>query len=1332
MTIEYDESYADNDQDDSLGIIQDQEGGTIAFNSAELMSANFDGGIPTSLVTLAAADVQIGDYIFWNFTTNQSLPGFDATNDSIEDTDNPADYIDTYLVTGVEDNEEDGGTVLYKFLLMVEDEEVATGETPHITSNITTNPIYAIREDWANKQLGETGWLITSAGNAIFTNVAARGTIEAVDGYLNNLDVNGTLDVYGTIRVTGTANSDLPDTGGDEDKTTTTTETWGSIKFLKDPSISAKLQAGIVMNKNGFIIRAPKSKTNSSIVPKFKVPLNGSALYIDANLNVNDPDDPEDPTNDDKERKLRVGTKKNNITIKAFPDNKAIFTTLAGKRTVWSVDDSAEQTLDGFLLQTLRPGGNATINSNNTNDYKTRMRLAGSTGYLTFDSSAVSPNPMLKVSGTINAREGFIGGEDSGWRITSNLISSTNTTTISKSTTGTNGTSLLTVLSGGTEDLAVSMFVSGTGIPSGTYITLISGNLITLSNNLTNNNSGTSIFTPNKIYFYNSTNPTLTISNQTSAPYGAFGSITTPFYVDGKGNFSLGDKLIFENSNSEGFGTLTVIGKIRGAVENWSIVEEDVAIISSVTVSNSSDGKQQATFSTANLSDLSSKNHIYSIDDAVVISGLTGVNATLNGAWRIYSKTNNTFTIREEKDENGNIVADFGSAATSSSLSFNISNASGTSGQNIITFPSTTNLSNVSAGHYVYGANFVSIVGIQSFSEVLAVYDDPNNIESGYIITNNSLSTNLSSATLTFRPSSRVKELTIGLHRARPGGSPAGYGIRIDDHNYWFVNNQFKVGNSQTHLKWDGTTFKVVGSIFATGNITGSIITGSSFRTADAANSTATEIPLSGQIKFASIEGGITSPGSVRIDPWDAQINSASTSQGLFKLTGSSKWLIMDPNDIQTINSTGGAAELRIQRLGGNLTLGSSSSTINIPGTLTAGTFNPSSLTVTNNISTTSGDITAGGRMVATNRLRVASVSDVSTGTGNWSFLIGSEDNLHTRMDNNEIQVMSNNSSYNDFYIQPLGGFTNINNGLFVAERNTISISNSNNSSYKLSISATGSSYTGNVLYLASNTTWSSNSNFDAIRYEKQGQSNTLIFRVRGDGSTDFYAQGTSFSNSVVGSETVRSGSADFNHFRGASGSDGQVFKVDGIGEIYADGGAVTSPADYAEYFEWQDGNLNNEDRVGYSVVLNNGKILKAQQGDIPFGVVSVNPSISGDAAWNAWQGKYLKDEFGRYILEDYNVFTWTDEESGYNEIEEDLIDENFILPENYETLILQRRKLNPEYDSSVEYIPRSDRKEWSEIGLLGKLRLRKGQPVAPSWIKLRDISENVEEWLVR
>ena len=156
-------------------------------------------------------------------------------------------------------------------------------------------------------------------------------------------------------------------------------------------------------------------------------------------------------------------------------------------------------------------------------------------------------------------------------------------------------------------------------------------------------------------------------------------------------------------------------------------------------------------------------------------------------------------------------------------------------------------------------------------------------------------------------------------------------------------------------------------------------------------------------------------------------------------------------------------------------------------------------------------------------------------------------------------------------------------------------------------------------------------------------------------------------------------------------------FSFRGDGQAYADGSWNGGGADYAEYFEWLDGNPNNEDRRGYSVSLVGNKIKIAEQGEKIIGIISGNPSVIGDSAWNIWNEKYLKDDFGTYIRD----------ENGY-------------------------RILNQNYNSEIEYIPREKRKEWSVVGLMGKLRIKKGQETMPTWIKMRNISDNVEEWLIK
>ena len=65
--------------------------------------------------------------------------------------------------------------------------------------------------------------------------------------------------------------------------------------------------------------------------------------------------------------------------------------------------------------------------------------------------------------------------------------------------------------------------------------------------------------------------------------------------------------------------------------------------------------------------------------------------------------------------------------------------------------------------------------------------------------------------------------------------------------------------------------------------------------------------------------------------------------------------------------------------------------------------------------------------------------------------------------------------------------------------------------------------------------------------------------------------------------------------------------------------------------------------------------------------------------------------------------------------------------------IILDKRKiLNDSYDASKEYVSREFRDEWNLIGLTGQVTMTKGQKTGDRWIKMRDISDTVEEWLVR
>ena len=212
------------------------------------------------------------------------------------------------------------------------------------------------------------------------------------------------------------------------------------------------------------------------------------------------------------------------------------------------------------------------------------------------------------------------------------------------------------------------------------------------------------------------------------------------------------------------------------------------------------------------------------------------------------------------------------------------------------------------------------------------------------------------------------------------------------------------------------------------------------------------------------------------------------------------------------------------------------------------------------------------------------------------------------------------------------------------------------------------------------------------------------------DSRASNYAANISNSSATDGSALrIRSASAagtGFDLLTAVSDYDGTPdteFKLRGDGTGLCDGSWTGGGADYAEYFEWADGNPDGEDRRGVSVAVVDGKIRPARSGERPIGVISSRPTVVGDAGALRWSGKYLTDDFGDYITE----------------------------PVERDGVVVQRRKLNPAYDPDAVYVPREERKEWACVGLMGKLRVRNDQIIGSHWIKLRDISSNVAEWLV-
>lgn len=189
---------------------------------------------------------------------------------------------------------------------------------------------------------------------------------------------------------------------------------------------------------------------------------------------------------------------------------------------------------------------------------------------------------------------------------------------------------------------------------------------------------------------------------------------------------------------------------------------------------------------------------------------------------------------------------------------------------------------------------------------------------------------------------------------------------------------------------------------------------------------------------------------------------------------------------------------------------------------------------------------------------------------------------------------------------------------------------------------------------------------------------------------TGVYLSGnvSSYSKQVICAQNATSGSSrKYSELR----PDGDIYATDRItgGQVYAGNTNCANGADYAEYFEWIDGNQNGEDRRGRFVTMDGDRVRLATSQDVwLLGVVSGAPSVIGNTAHSYWHDKFLRDEFGTVITAPVEYPAVLDDDG--NVIEEAHVE--------YEPVI------NPDYDPTREYIPREQRPEWAPVGLVGQI----------------------------
>ena len=197
--------------------------------------------------------------------------------------------------------------------------------------------------------------------------------------------------------------------------------------------------------------------------------------------------------------------------------------------------------------------------------------------------------------------------------------------------------------------------------------------------------------------------------------------------------------------------------------------------------------------------------------------------------------------------------------------------------------------------------------------------------------------------------------------------------------------------------------------------------------------------------------------------------------------------------------------------------------------------------------------------------------------------------------------------------------------------------------------------------------------------------------------------RGNSWQNGTGWYSGQESGTGTLTAFligNGTSSSRSNAMRADYNGKLWCLQAYSATGADYAELFEWKDGNKNNEDRRGYFVTLDGINIKKATStDDYILGVISAAPTVIGNGD-DEWSGRYLRDKFGSFI---------TVKEQEEKIVTDNYIDENGDMQtsDRVVTYEYEHYKENPEYDPNREYVDRIHRPEWDAVGMMGVLIVR-------------------------
>jgi hypothetical protein len=233
----------------------EDDSGIVRFMTKAIASNNFDGWISGGPASVSVSDVIAGQLL--GISSGSEYVFYPILSVSKQD---PLLELGSYT----------GETTLYY---------VDSEETKSVTYASSATQVVVIKEDFSDKTLGSAGWYISQEGNAIFTNVAVRGRIEATSGYIGdsesgweigaNLLSNASVGFYAPSAFTG---SDIAIFSGSP--------------FTGRATAPFRVNYAGELSATGASISGALTATTLDVGGSSGIVYNGSAVTIGASVNI--------------------------------------------------------------------------------------------------------------------------------------------------------------------------------------------------------------------------------------------------------------------------------------------------------------------------------------------------------------------------------------------------------------------------------------------------------------------------------------------------------------------------------------------------------------------------------------------------------------------------------------------------------------------------------------------------------------------------------------------------------------------------------------------------------------------------------------------------------------------------------------------------------------------------------------------------------------------------------------------------------------------------------------------------------------------------------------